>query len=69
MTTITITDNKLKLPSTFRTEQDLFLHLVELFSDKTILFRTSTADLNKEEQQVWKQHKKSGYKDFTDFKG
>ena len=69
MTTITITDNKLKLPSTFRTEQDLFMHLVEHFTDKTILFKTSTADLNKEEQRAWKQHKKNDYKDFTDFKG
>ena len=69
MTTIIITDGKLKLPSTFRTEQDLFMHLVEHFSDKTVLFRTSVADLNKEEQKAWKEHKKDDYKDFPDFKG
>ncbi len=69
MKTITITNDKLKLPSTFRTEQDLFLHLVEYFTDKTILFKSSVSDLNKEEQQAWEQHKKDNYKDFTDFKG
>ena len=69
MITITITNNKFKLPATFHTEQDLFMHLVEHFTDKTILFKTSVEELNKEEQRAWKQHQKDGYKNFTDFKG
>lgn len=69
MTTITITDNKLKLPKTFRTERDLFMHLVNYFSDKTILFQTSVKDLTTEEKHALEQHQKDGYKNFTDFRG
>ncbi len=68
MTTITIKNGSLK-KTNFNNTKDLFEFLMNTFTDKTILERTDTQDLNTEEIKAWKKHKADGYEDFSDFKG
>lgn len=69
MTTITIENSSLEMPSRFRTEHDLLEFLLKGFEDKTFLVNVEEKDLNEDEKSAYQQHRASGHKNFVDFKG